>query len=219
MSIPNEINLPVKVKGTRILYGNLASEKRALINRFFYVAINAGFVEIELPSIEKREIYQAKVGNELENQMYTVGDEFVLRPEGTATCQLIAQQFKFDKDVKLAYCARCWRKETAKLGRYREFTQFGVEILNPRKDYTDELVTLAEQMFMENVPSLVFDSLEINKGVRRGLSYYTGEGFEFRTNLLPQAESQLVGGGPYAEGIGFAIGVDRVLTAYPKEIF
>ena len=48
--------------------------------------------------------------------------------------------------------------------------------------------------------------------VERGLSYYTEDGFEARRELLG-AQQQVAGGGRYAEGIGWAIGLDRLLLA------
>ena len=83
--------------------------------------------------------------------MYTFADkkgrELCLRPEGTATIQLVAaKNFKNLKDKKLRYFERCWRYERPQEGRYREFFQFGVEIVNPSSDPAQELIAIAEQM-------------------------------------------------------------------------
>ena len=48
--------------------------------------------------------------------------------------------------------------------------------------------------------------------VTRGLAYYLGEGFEIACPSLG-AQQQVCGGGAYAEGIGFAVGVDRLMLA------
>ena len=138
------------------------------------------------------------------------GRELCLRPEGTATLQALARSWNGKrKDVRFYYETRCWRYETPQAGRYREFTQFGVEVLNPRGDVRDELLQLAEGM----VARFAGD-YEVRPSVKRGLAYYTEDGFEV---LCPQlgAQKQVLGGGRYAEGIGFAIGVDRLCLASP----
>jgi histidyl-tRNA synthetase len=167
-----------------------------------------------LPSVEKAEIYVDKAGPEILGQMYTFRDkgdrELCLRPEGTATCQLLARQvFKQQKDVAIWYCERCWRYERTQSGRYREFTQFGVEILNPRDfDYwRKELMALAMEMVVSATGE---NGFELKESVKRGLAYYTDEGFEISCPKLG-AQKQVCGGGRYAEGIGFALGIDRLM--------
>lgn len=211
--INSEIKIEEQVKGTRILYGDLAALRRKIINTWVDIAIARDFQEIVLPSLEKEQIYINKVGEELvERQMYRFPDkkgrDLCLRPEGTATCQLLAQKYKYSKDVRLFYETRCWRYEQPQSGRYREFSQFGVEILNPRLDYMEELVDMATDMLSIFIPR---DMLVVNTSAQRGLSYYVGDGFEIEIPDMG-AQKQVVGGGSYAEGIGFAIGIDRFLS-------
>jgi histidyl-tRNA synthetase len=129
-----------------------------------------------------------------------------LRPEGTATCQILArEELKYIKDIKLWYETRCWRYERPQQGRYREFTQFGIEILNPSIDFQPQLIKLAKEMIEQFT-----DNFEITETVKRGLSYYTENGFEITCPELG-AQKQVCGGGRYKEGIGFAFGVDRLM--------
>ncbi len=53
---------------------------------------------------------------------------------------------------------------------------------------------------------------KFNPAVKRGLSYYVEDGFEAEVESLG-AQKQVAGGGRYAEGIGWAIGVDRMMLA------
>lgn len=131
--------------------------------------------------------------------------QLCLRPEGTATCQLMAS--KVGKDYGLWYETRCWRYERPQAGRYREFAQFGVEILNPSKDWRDKLIQMATEMV-----SVATKDFVVAEAVKRGLAYYSGDGFEISCPKLG-AQKQVCGGGKYAEGIGFALGVDRLLLA------
>jgi histidyl-tRNA synthetase len=52
----------------------------------------------------------------------------------------------------------------------------------------------------------------VEKAIKRGLAYYLEDGFEILCPALG-AQRQVLGGGRYQEGIGFAIGVDRLALA------
>lgn len=204
-----EIKIEKQVKGTRILFGNEVFLRRKYEFKLAALAMASDYKEIILPIIEPSSIYTDKAGKEILNQMYTFPDkkgrELCLRPEGTATIQQLSKQFKYQKDIKMFYMTRCYRYERPQLGRYREFWQFGIEILHPSKDYTDELISLAESMCL-----LFTKDIKINTDVTRGLSYYTGKGFEIECDKLG-SQKQVCGGGSYKEGIGFALGFDRLM--------
>ena len=134
--------------------------------------------------------------------------DLCLRPEGTATMQLLADKyFQNAKDKKFWYFEKCYRYERPQKGRYREFYQFGCEVLRPSYDYTDELIKLAQCMI-----SVVSSDFITTKSVKRGLAYYVADGFEIAINSLGTSK-QVCGGGLYKQGIGFAIGFDRLMLA------
>ena len=208
-------------KGTRILVGN---EKRDIINNMVKVLTDIGFNEISIPIIQSEEMFSDKVGEENNNMMYTFKDrgdrELCLAPEYTAVIQKLSKTvFKQDKDVKLFYVVECFRGEKPQAGRFREFTQFGVEIINPTKDYNEYLIELCKKMlhsfsyYTKKWTYKEFESIiEVNTDVTRGLDYYTeGKGFEVKCDLLGSSK-QIVGGGEYDGGIGFAIGIDRLIN-------
>lgn len=206
-----ELRIDAQVRGVRIISGEEARKRRELLNALIALAEAKGFEEIVLPSVEPAQVYVDKAGSEILEQMYVFPDKkqraLCLRPEGTATIQLVADKY-FGKrmDVRLWYFEKCWRYERPQSGRYREFFQFGLEVLNPsRPDVQDELIALAEQMV-----ALKTDSFEVKRSVKRGLAYYITEGFEIAVPKLG-AQKQVVGGGAYREGIGFAVGFDRLM--------
>jgi histidyl-tRNA synthetase len=167
---------------------------------------------VVLPAVEPAEVYTEKMGPEILGQMYTFPDkksrQLCLRPEGTATCQLLAREtFVQKKNVRLWYETRCWRYERPQAGRYREFWQFGVEILNPTEDFSTYLVGLAKALVEKATTRY-----EVFPRVQRGLAYYVEDGFEIACPALG-AQKQVCGGGRYPEGIGFAIGMDRLVLA------
>lgn len=172
-----------------------------------------GFEEVLLPLVEPAEIYTDKAGDEILSQMYVFNDKaerrLCLRPEGTATIQLLSKNFAGKKDVKLWYETRCWRYEKPQAGRYREFTQFGVEWLNPRDS---DQARLSLMKLCRSIVGSLGLAYEWSGSVKRGLDYYTEDGFELSIPSLG-AQNQVVGGGTYAEGIGFAIGIDRLALA------
>lgn len=198
------------VRGTRIISGQEAKSRRSLLNQLVELAEAAGFDEIILPSIEAQQIYADKAGKEVLGQMYTFPDkkgrQLCLRPEGTATIQLIADKhYRRGQEGRFWYFERCWRYEKPQRGRYREFFQFGIEVINPKSDPLLELIALAESMI-----TIQTNNYSLKTNALRGLNYYTGDGFEISCPTLG-TQSQIVGGGRYRQGVGFAIGFDRLM--------
>ncbi len=195
-------------KGTRVLLGN---EKRTIINKMISFLIEKDYQEISIPIIQYQETFKGKVGVENNNLMFNFKDrgdrDICIAPEYTSVVQKLAgETFKYQKDVKLFYVQECFRGEKPQAGRYRQFTQFGVEILNPTQDYGYELECLAYQLICH-----VRSDIKVNTNVTRGLDYYKlGKGFEITCDALGSSK-QICGGGEYEGGIGFAIGIDRLL--------
>lgn len=196
-------------KGTRILLGN---KKREFVDKMIHILKEKGYTEVQIPIIQHQEIFAGKVGKENNNMMYNFKDrgdrELCLAPEYTAVVQKLAKTtFKQEKDIKLFYIAECFRGEKPQAGRYRQFTQLGIEILNPSIDYKEQLIELALNL----TKIMCSDEIEVNRYAKRGLDYYNhGEGFEISCNNLGGSK-QICGGGAYEGGIGFAIGIDRLL--------
>jgi histidyl-tRNA synthetase len=207
-----EIKTELTYKGTRILFKETAKLKRNLINKMIDILESYGYEEMMIPVIQKSEIFASKVGDENQNMMYNFKDmgnrDLCLAPEYTAVVQLVGKEkFKYQKDIKLFYIGECFRGERPQAGRYRQFTQLGVEILNPSKDYSDELLEVAKKLI-----ELMTTNYEVNLDVTRGLDYYKeGKGFEIACAELGAAK-QICGGGEYDGGVGFAIGLDRLLN-------
>jgi len=194
-------------KGTRIILGN---KKRDLLNSMIDILKAEGFEEISIPIIQYQEIFQNKVGEENNNLMFNFKDrgdrDLCLAPEYTAIIQQLAQTtFKDKKNVKLFYIQECFRGEKPQSGRYRQFTQLGVEILNPTENYMNYLMNLSNQLIPNSIET------NLNQEVKRGLDYYkNGKGFEIICEALGSSK-QVCGGGEYDGGIGFAIGIDRLI--------
>jgi histidyl-tRNA synthetase len=138
------------------------------------------------------------------------GRRVCLVPEATGMIQELWNEGwnrAWPKPTKLFYAARCYRYDRPQRGRYREFTQFGVEILGGGDGAAAEAVAALEACL-----AAVGVACEIKGGVRRGIGYYVEEGFEAEFPGLG-AQRQVAGGGRYAEGVGWALGVDRLMLA------
>lgn len=204
-----ELKIEQQSRGTRILYGNEVFKRYIHLFEFIDIVDEYGFEAIQVPSIEPSAIYVDKAGEEILNQMYVFEDKALrlmcLRPEVTATISLIAEEHWKGHEKRVWYFEKCWRYEKPQKGRYREFWQFGVEILNPKENYNQFLIDLAVSLV-----ETITKNYEVQKSVKRGLNYYTDLGFEITCEELG-AQKQVCGGGAYKNGIGFAIGFDRLM--------
>ena len=209
--IKMEIKTSKTYKGTRIVFGETARNKRRLLNQMIEIMESYGYQEMMIPVIQLTETFASKVGEENNNMMYTFTDrgnrDICLAPEYTAVVQQLANEtFKMTKNVKLFYIGECFRGEKPQAGRYRQFTQFGVEVINPTEDMTDEMLEIATKLI-----ELATDNYEVNLDATRGLDYYKGgKGFEIACPELG-AQKQICGGGSYEGGIGFALGICRLI--------
>lgn len=114
-------------------YWELVVEKAKEISEFY------GFRQIKTPHIEHAELFLRPLGETsevVEKQMYTFrtkgGDLLALRPEGTASIVRAYHQNgmnSWPQPVKLYYEGAFFRHENPQRGRFREFRQFGMEIL------------------------------------------------------------------------------------------
>lgn len=201
------------VRGTTIRLGN---SKREYINRCVDILRKNGYDEISMPILQFQNTFKGKIGEENNHMMYNLTDassrELCLAPEYTAVVQSLSQKaFKYKTDVRLFYIQECFRGERPQYGRWRQFTQLGVEIINPTGTIggfstLQHLIFVAEALISQVTPNYV-----TKNGVSRGLDYYMeGSGFEVHCPELGTAQ-QVCGGGVYLGGMGFALGIDRLM--------
>jgi histidyl-tRNA synthetase len=173
-----------------------------------------GFEEILLPALwEQRTFNDKAAGSPVLAQMWSFQDrggrDVCLIPEATGILQELYRtewERSLPKPIRLFYITRCYRYERPQAGRYREFTQVGVEILGP--DTSREEVVVVLRRCLDDF-GLTYQFVP---AVKRGLTYYVEDGFEVECAHLG-AQKQVAGGGRYPEGIGWAIGLERLLLA------
>ncbi|MDX6643403.1 MAG: histidyl-tRNA synthetase [Solirubrobacteraceae bacterium] len=116
----------------------------------------AAFGPIETPIFEATELFERGVGETtdvVEKEMFTFEDQggrsLTLRPEGTAgVCRAYVEHgmHKLPQPVKLWYWGPFFRYEAPQAGRYRQFTQVGIEAIgsdHPSLD-AEAILLLAE---------------------------------------------------------------------------
>lgn len=119
-----------------------------------------GYGEIRTPMFEATELFQRGIGDTTDvvtKEMYTFTDRggrsITLRPENTASAVRAYLEHKLygDQQVhKLFYIGSMFRYDRPQAGRYREFHQFGVEVLGANSPAADaEVIALAYTLFRE----------------------------------------------------------------------
>ncbi len=103
------------------------------------LARGTGFQRIEPPILEAASLFTRSVGQEtdiVDKEMYTFidkgGDKVALRPELTAAiarAYLEHGMLSWPQPVKLFYLGPFFRHDRPQAGRYRQFWQFGFEVL------------------------------------------------------------------------------------------
>ena len=112
---------------------------------------------------------------------------------------------------KVVYVTRCFRDETTTDSeRLREFTQIGVEYLGPNALDCRKVVRAdAIRLFKDLLPG---EAWQLDDGVPRGLNLYDSSGKTFEVTST-RTRKQILGGGPYDGGAGWALGLERLMVA------
>jgi histidyl-tRNA synthetase len=148
--------------------------RRTIEQSILKTARSFGYSEIATPTFELAELFIKKSGPEIVEQLYLFRDkgdrELVLRPELTAPAiRFYANDlYKLPKPLKIFYLGDCFRYERPQKGRFREFRQFGAELIGTaRPEGIAELINLAcsclSSAGLENFQLRVGDLKILNK--------------------------------------------------------
>ena len=140
-------------RGTRDFTPAAMKRRLALEHLLEDVAQRHGFSRVQTPVFESLELFTAKSGPGVINQLYAFQDkgerDLTLRPELTApVMRMVAEEMRMDtKPLRLSYYGQCYRYEEFKTGRYREFFQYGVELIGASGPLAEaEVLALAVNM-------------------------------------------------------------------------
>ena len=143
-------------RGTRDFTPNVMNRRLAFEKLLESKAICHGFKRIQTPIFESLDLFTAKSGPGVIKQLYAFQDkserDLTLRPELTApVMRMISEEMRSSpKPLRLSYFGQCFRYEESKKGRYREFFQYGVELIGASGPMAEaEVVALAIGMLEE----------------------------------------------------------------------
>ena len=163
-------------RGTRDFLFTEMRERKEAESTLRNVFENYGFQEIKTPLFEELKLFTTKSGEEIVDQLYNFKDksdrELALRPELTAPVArlyLNELQKTTAKPIKLYYYGSCFRYERPQKGRFRQFWQFGCELIGAKSPEGEAEVI---SMCNESLESLGITPADINinhLGIIRGL--------------------------------------------------
>ncbi len=124
------------------------------------VADTYGYGKIETPHLENTALFIRSIGKEtdvIEKEMYTFedrgGDSISLRPEGTAgvvRAYIEHGMINRPQPVKMYYSGPFFRYDRPQAGRYRQFNQFGFEVIGEAHPVIDaQLMMIAYNFYQE----------------------------------------------------------------------
>ncbi len=142
-----------KPKGTLDILPDDAFIRQQIEKRLRESAALFNFKEIRTPTFEKTELFRRGIGEETDivsKEMYSFNNnEFTLKPEMTAPvirAYIENSLYNVSPIVKLYYISNMYRHERPQAGRYREFSQFGAEVIGS-SDFTSDVELISLGVF------------------------------------------------------------------------
>jgi histidyl-tRNA synthetase len=151
-----------KPRGTRDFLPDEMEARRSVEWRLRDVARRWGYREVCTPEFEDLDLFTMRSGEGIIEEMYVFEDKggrkLALRPEITASViRMYVNEAKVaPKPIRWCYYADCFRYERPQKGRYRQFWQFGVELIGADTAFADaEVILLAADML--NATGVTYD--------------------------------------------------------------
>lgn len=146
------------IRGMQDLGPSSTTRLQKLEKTLFETASSFGFLEVRFPLLEQTPLFTRStgeftdiVGKEMYSFIDRSGVDVSLRPEGTAGCvrAFIDNGWKQSVETsRLFYLGAMFRYENPQKGRFRQFSQFGVEsFLNAGIDSDLEMLWLSMALF------------------------------------------------------------------------
>jgi len=142
-----------KPRGTRDFLPEEMESRREVERVMREVARTWGYREICTPEFEELELFTIRSGEGIIQEMYVFEDKggrmLALRPELTAPVlrMYVNEGRNLPKPLRWFYFADCFRYERPQKGRYRQFWQFGVELIGADSALAEaEVIMLAHEI-------------------------------------------------------------------------
>lgn len=146
------------IKGMRDVLSEEQRYWRYINDSVEKLSVQYGFRRIDTPVVEETELFVRSIGTTtdiVEKEMYSFKDKgednLTLRPEMTAPIirsYIEHGMVNLPQPVKLYYFGQCFRREKPQAGRYRQFYQYGYEVIGEEDPVVDaQLINLAYRLF------------------------------------------------------------------------
>ncbi len=151
--------VPTAPKGMRDIIGDEYHKYQGFFEKASEVALYYGFQPIEVPVLEREEVFLSTnsedtdlVGKEMYSLKTKSGDKLALRPEFTAPVMRAYLEHGMQtqpQPVKFYYYGSAFRHDNPQRGRYREFKQFGIEMIGAQKSIGDAMIIYLTAMILK----------------------------------------------------------------------
>lgn len=142
-----------KPRGTRDFLPDEMARRRAAEAAMRAAVGRWGYGEVCTPTFEHLELFTMRSGENIKQEMYVFEDksgrQMTLRPEVTASVSrmYVNEGRSLAKPLRWYYMADCFRYERPQKGRYRQFWQFGVELIGADSAAADaEVIMVADDL-------------------------------------------------------------------------
>jgi histidyl-tRNA synthetase len=131
------------VKGTRDFYPDLMRRTNWITDIWRRVSLRNGFEEYEAPTLEYLELFTAKSGPEIAQQLFNLTDRggrnLAIRAEITPSLARMvnAKVSSLPRPIKWFSIPRLLRAENPQRGRLREFLQWNVDVIGEDSELAD----------------------------------------------------------------------------------
>ena len=154
-------------RGTRDFLPAEMARRREIERAMRRTALEFGYGEVQTPTFEQTDLFVAKSGEAIVEEIYVFEDKggrsLSLRPELTAAVMRLysTSLTHAPKPVRVFYTGPCFRYERPQKGRYREFFQFGAELIGtPQPEGDAEIIALA----VRSIEAAGMEDLEVRVG-------------------------------------------------------
>ncbi|MBZ2166061.1 histidine--tRNA ligase [Methanobacterium spitsbergense] len=178
-------------RGTRDFLFKEMKERKSVETTMRRIFETYGYSEIKTPIFEELSLFTTKSGEGIKDQIYHFQDkggrDLALRPELTAPVarMYIKELQKTPKPVKMYYFGSCFRYERPQKGRWRQFWQFGCELIGGKSPGSEaEVISMAAHC-LEELGLKNFDIHIGNLGILRNIL--------IDANILGKLQDQVMG--------------------------
>ena len=196
-----------KPKGTKDIFGKTQIVRKHIFDVLNNVMNLYGYSRIDTPIFEHEEVFSRTVGSTtdiVQKEMYQFKDKkgrkLVLRPEGTAgVVRAIVENKLFLKlPYRVSYQGPMFRYENPQKGRQRQFTQFGIELIDQKDPFHDAEVILMASLILKklNIKAKLYINSVGNEKERESYLYVLKEYFKKHKRELTALSQKRIDSNP-----------------------